>query len=60
MERKAIAVYAAVERACARDDFRPHRSRLCDWCNFQAYCPAWGGDPEQAVALRPEPVLLPA
>jgi putative RecB family exonuclease len=59
MERKAIALYAAVERACARDDFRPNRSRLCDWCNFQAYCPAWGGDPEQAVALRPEPALLP-
>ena len=60
MERRALALYAAVERACARDDFRPNRSRLCDWCNFQAYCPAWGGDPEQAAALRPEPVLLPA
>jgi putative RecB family exonuclease len=60
MERRALALYAAVERACARDDFRPNRSRLCDWCNFQAFCPAWGGDPEQAVALRPEPVLLPA
>jgi putative RecB family exonuclease len=58
MERRALALYAAVERACARDDFRPNRSRLCDWCNFQAYCPAWGGDPEQAAALRPEPVLL--
>jgi len=58
MERRAVALYAAVERACARDDFRPNRSRLCDWCNFQAYCPAWGGDPEQAAALRPEPVLL--
>jgi putative RecB family exonuclease len=60
MERRALALYAAVERACARDDFRPNRSRLCDWCNFQAYCPAWGGDPEQAAALRSEPVLLPA
>ena len=60
MERRALALYAAVERACARDDFRPNRSRLCDWCNFQAYCPAWGGDPDQAAALRPEPVLLPA
>jgi putative RecB family exonuclease len=60
VERRALALYAAVERACARDDFRPNRSRLCDWCNFQAYCPAWGGDPKQAAALRPEPVLLPA
>ena len=23
----------------------PTASRLCDWCTFQAYCPAWGGDP---------------
>ena len=59
MERKALALWAAVERACARDDFRPNRSRLCDWCNFQAFCPAWGGDPARAAALRPEPVLLP-
>ena len=58
MERRAVALYAAVERACARDDFRPNRSRLCDWCNFQAFCPAWGGDPEQAAALRAEPVLV--
>lgn len=65
MERRALALWAAVERACCRDDFRPNRSRLCDWCNFQAYCPAWGGDPALAEALRPEPVpadpvLLPA
>jgi putative RecB family exonuclease len=58
MERRALALWAAVERACARDDFRPNRSRLCDWCNFRAFCPAWGGDPEQAAALRPEPALL--
>ncbi|HVW33094.1 MAG TPA: PD-(D/E)XK nuclease family protein [Acidimicrobiia bacterium] len=65
MERRALALWSAVERACARDDFRPNRSRLCDWCNFQAFCPAWGGDPEQAAARRPVPsgpgpVLLPA
>jgi putative RecB family exonuclease len=70
MERRALALWAAVERACSRDDFRPNRSRLCDWCNFQAYCPAWGGDPALAEAVRPdalrpepapsEPVLLPA
>jgi putative RecB family exonuclease len=52
MERRALALYAAVERACQRDDFRPHRSRLCEWCNFRAYCPAWGGDPARAVELR--------
>jgi putative RecB family exonuclease len=58
MERRALALYAAVERACQRDDFRPHRSRLCDWCNFRAYCPAWGGDPARAVELRDAPAVL--
>jgi putative RecB family exonuclease len=45
------AVWQAVERACAREDFRPNRSRLCDYCAFQAYCPAFGGDP----SLIPRP-----
>ncbi|HEX8803513.1 MAG TPA: PD-(D/E)XK nuclease family protein [Acidimicrobiales bacterium] len=39
------AVWQAVERACEREDFRPKRSRLCDYCAFHAYCPAVGGDP---------------
>ena len=41
------AIWKAVERACEREDFRPNRSRLCDWCAFQAYCPAFGGDPSR-------------
>lgn len=49
--QRTQAVWTAVERACERDDFRPKVSRLCDWCSFKAYCPAWGGDPERA---RPE------
>ncbi len=50
-ERLALALYAALERACEREDFRPNTSRLCDWCAFRAYCPAWGGDPARAVEL---------
>ena len=46
------AVWQAVERACEREDFRPNRSRLCDFCAFQEYCPAFGGDP--ALVPRPE------
>jgi putative RecB family exonuclease len=41
---KALAVWTAVERACEREDFRPRPSRLCDFCAYKAYCPAWGGD----------------
>ncbi|MGH9288600.1 MAG: RecB family exonuclease, partial [Acidimicrobiales bacterium] len=45
------AVWQAVERACHREDFRPQPSRLCEWCSFRAYCPAFGGDPAAARAL---------
>jgi putative RecB family exonuclease len=51
MERQATAIWTAVERACDRDDFRPRPSRLCDYCAFQAYCPAFGGDPANAREL---------
>ncbi len=48
-ERKVRAVWSAIERACATEDFRPRPGALCRWCSFQAYCPAFGGDPDQAV-----------
>ena len=47
-QQKATAVWTAIERACEREDFRPRPSRLCDWCSFQAYCPAFGGNPQDA------------
>ncbi|MEY2568241.1 MAG: putative RecB family exonuclease [Actinomycetota bacterium] len=46
------AIWAAIERACENDDFRPRPSRLCDFCSFREWCPAWGGNP--ADAPRPE------
>jgi len=51
LERKVRAIWSAIERACERDDFRPKQSRLCNWCAYQAYCPAFGGDPAEARAL---------
>jgi len=48
MEKKVGAIWTAVERACERDDFRPKQSALCNWCAFQQYCPAFGGDPQVA------------
>jgi putative RecB family exonuclease len=60
LRRKLSAVWAAIERACERDDFRPRPSRLCDWCAFQAHCPAFGGDPDaarhQPATTTPDPV----
>src|SRR5215211_5139804 len=44
-ERTLLAIWAAIERAVATGDFRPNRTRLCDWCDHQAVCPAFGGTP---------------
>ena len=58
LETRVGAIWTAVEKACEHDDFRPKPSRLCEWCAYQAYCPAFGGDPTLAIAARPpEPVL---
>ncbi|MHB1137662.1 MAG: RecB family exonuclease [Microthrixaceae bacterium] len=51
MLQRVGAIWSAVERACEREDFRPKKSALCNWCSFQAYCPAFGGDPDVARAL---------
>jgi len=54
--RKTIAVWSAIERACATEDFRPRTSPLCRFCAFRAYCPAQGGDPEVAPLQATGPV----
>jgi hypothetical protein len=52
VERKTGAVWNAIARACERDDFRPRPGPLCDYCTFRPYCPAYGGDPVEALELR--------
>ena len=52
VERRASAVWAAVRRACEEEDFRPHPSRLCEWCAYRTWCPAFGGDPAAAVGAE--------
>jgi putative RecB family exonuclease len=54
LRRKLTAVWSAIERACEREDFRPRPSRLCDWCAFQKWCPAFGGDPDLGRAQAAE------
>ncbi len=58
-ERKVKALWAAIERAAATGDWRPSPSRLCDWCDHRALCPAWGGTPpplpEAATLLAVDP-----
>lgn len=45
VERKLLALWQAIRRATESGDWRPSRSRLCDWCNHQAHCPEFGGTP---------------
>ena len=52
-ERKIEALWTAIRRATATGDWRPRRSRLCDWCDHQALCPEFGGTPP------PLPVPMP-
>lgn len=42
-ERMVAALWGAIRTATERGDWRPRRSKLCDWCDFQALCPEWGG-----------------
>jgi putative RecB family exonuclease len=53
--KKVGAIWSAVERACEQEDFRPKTSALCNWCSFQAFCPAYGGNPADATSLSVRP-----
>jgi putative RecB family exonuclease len=55
-ERKINALWQAIDRARTSGDWRPHQSRLCDWCSYQALCPVFGGTPPP---LPPQPELTP-
>ncbi|MGA8296708.1 MAG: PD-(D/E)XK nuclease family protein [Acidimicrobiales bacterium] len=38
---RALAVWSAIERACASQVFRPNPSPLCRFCAFQSICPVF-------------------
>ncbi len=46
--KKTVAVWSAIERACRDEDFRPRTSPLCNYCRFRPFCPAYGGNPDDA------------
>lgn len=52
IERKLVSIWSAIETACEREDFRPKKSKLCSWCAYQQWCPAFGGDPDEARRLH--------
>ena len=47
--RRTLAVFEAVEKACTTGNFAPKQSALCRSCNFQRWCPEFGGDPARAA-----------
>jgi putative RecB family exonuclease len=59
-ERKVAALWEAIERARDARDFRPRPSRLCDWCNHKALCPAFGGTPPPLPDRVPDPLTIEA
>ncbi|SOX54549.1 RecB family exonuclease [Mycobacterium ahvazicum] len=44
-EKTLMAIWRAIQSAGATGDFRPSKSRLCDWCPHQEFCPVFGGTP---------------
>jgi putative RecB family exonuclease len=59
-ERKVKALWQAIERAATTGDWRPSPSRLCDWCDHRALCPAWGGTPPPLPVDAAERAVDPA
>lgn len=41
--RTLSAIWAAIRTAGETGDFRPKKSRLCNWCDHKAHCPEFGG-----------------
>jgi putative RecB family exonuclease len=59
-ERKVEAIWHAIRRAQESGDWRPNRSRLCDWCSFKALCPEFGGTPPPLPSREDDPGELTA
>jgi putative RecB family exonuclease len=57
-ERTLEAIWLAIRTAGETGDFRPNRTRMCDWCSHKALCPAWDGTPP-AYPGWPESVDAP-
>jgi putative RecB family exonuclease len=64
VERKLKALWHAIEEAARSGDWRPNKTRLCDWCDHRSLCPAWGGTPpplpEGSAVLALDPHAMAA
>lgn len=57
--QRAEAVWAAIERACELDDFRPCPSRLCKRCAYRSQCPVFAIDRGRSGPALSAPAHLP-
>lgn len=48
--KRLARVWSQIEESYAKADFPTRTSRLCDWCWFQDFCPAFAGSFEEAAA----------
>ncbi|WP_243766086.1 RecB family exonuclease [Streptomyces sp. GC420] len=55
VERKLLALWEAIGQATGSGDWRPRRTRLCDWCDHRALCPEFGGTPPPYPLAVPVP-----
>jgi len=59
-ERKVEALWAAIRKAQLTGDWRPNKSRLCDWCAHQSICPEFGGEIPPLPIFQIAPAADPA
>jgi putative RecB family exonuclease len=41
MDSQLRALWGAIDKALATENFPPRPGRLCDWCSYKEICPAW-------------------
>jgi putative RecB family exonuclease len=61
-ERKVEALWLAIRRAMDTGEWRPRKSRICDWCDHKERCPSFGGTPPplpETLAPRADPAPRP-
>ncbi len=56
-ERTLDAIWLAIRTAGETGDFRPNRSRMCEWCSHKALCPEWDGTPPEYPGWPTDPAV---
>ncbi len=57
-ERLVQALWAAIETARSTGEWLPSPGWSCQWCSFQALCPAFGHEPPPLPVLDAGPIAL--